>query len=108
MRTKLSLVAAVAIVWILVGLPISTVRAAQPSFLLGGCFNIVDFPFFLEAVEDLTLACETTFPDADRLLLTMCFPSGPPEAAGPQASCPPCDLSTQWAVSCSELSTGAP
>ncbi len=107
MKSKLSLLLAVAIVWMFVGLPISTVRAAQPSVDFGGCFLVSDFTF-REAVATLTALCEEANPDADRLLVTMCFPSGPPAAGGPQAGCPVCDLSTEWALSCSVLSLGAP
>ena len=107
MKSKPSLLLAGAMVSIFVGLSISTVDASQPSLVLGQCFPVAEFTF-AEAVADLTATCEAANPGADRLLVTMCFPSGPPAAGGPQADCPVCDLSTEWALSCSVLSRGAP
>ncbi len=106
-RSKLSLLVAVGIVWIFVGLPVSTVRAAQPSVELGACFAVAEFTF-REAVDAMATACDL-IADGDRLLVTMCFPAQPPDdRGGPQSVCPDCDLSTQWALSCSVLSFGKP
>jgi len=83
---------------------ISTARAAQPTIVKVGCFAVADFTF-RQAVEALTTECAAENPDADNLVVAMCFMPADeprPDPAGPQSNCPVCPPGN-WDLACSVI-----